>query len=210
MWGRGLGRSSSWHCYFCSEQQSPAKRLVDRRPTQSVKVRPKNTFQKEPRLIASLFPLLNINFVQAVESFYDSYDNAPNELQKSALRTDRKEKLAEVMPSLDVHEWVGVIDDMSTNRDGKGVVAISLVGTNDITVGTWNNALSDIGSDSLISQNDPVYNSLSRLSKGESVVFSGSFLPSDMDYLKEMSFTELGSMKEPEFLMRFSEIRAAH
>ena len=67
--------------------------------------------------------------------------------------------------------------------------------------------LSDFADGTLISPESPVYEQVSRLAIGTTVVFSGSFLSSEMDYVEEASVTEEGSMMEPELIFRFEAIR---
>jgi hypothetical protein len=76
----------------------------------------------------------------------------------------------------------------------------------DIEIKTWNNALSDIASNTLIEKGTPVFNRLFDLSNGQRVRFSGAFLPSDSDFIKETSMTIDGSMRNPEFLFKFKSV----
>jgi len=156
-------------------------------------------------------PVSERAFVEAVESFYTPYAEAPNDLQKSSLRTQRRNKLAEILPELQVRGWVGVIDSDGTTSEGKAYVTIRLGGGKNVKVMTWNNALSDVSASTLIGQDNPVYSALSHLKQGDSVKFDGTFLldPVSRDYCWEASLTEEGSMTDPDFLMRFSEIEPA-
>jgi hypothetical protein len=96
---------------------------------------------------------------------------------------------------------------METNREGKAMITISLDGAKSITIKTWNNALSDVMDNTLIENGTKVYNSISELSKGDKVVFSGTFISDDRDFIRESSMTERGSMTDPEFILRFSSIK---
>jgi hypothetical protein len=60
----------------------------------------------------------------------------------------------------------------------------------------------------MISRNDALYQSLTAIKKGDEVTVSGTFLSdTELDYIKESSLTEAGSMTTPEFIVRFSEIK---
>lgn len=145
-------------------------------------------------------------FIKTVESHYQPYKDAPNELKGSAERTARKEALSKQLTSMKVTNWSGTLQSLDTNSEGKGAIVIKL-DNSDIEVATWNNALSDIGDKTLIENNSPLYKAVSDLAKGDHVVFSGEFLPADKDYITEASMTENGSMTSPRFVVRFSEVK---
>lgn len=130
------------------------------------------------------------------------YDAGSNELQKSLTRRDRKRALSGLLPSLKVNDWMGKLVKMGTTSDGKAYIAVEVA--SNIHLKTWNNALSDISSKTLFDQDTNIYRFISGLREGQSVQFSGSFLPSDKDFLEEASVTEHGSMTSPEFIFRFA------
>ena len=84
-------------------------------------------------------------FIEAVESFYERYKDAPNDLKRSSLRVKRRKAISKILPSRNVSEWEGTLVSMGTNRDGKAYISIKLKGAESIEVGTHNNAFSDIG-----------------------------------------------------------------
>lgn len=146
-------------------------------------------------------------FVEIVSAAGDAYRSARNEVAESASRDSRRRALSKDFRSATVTGWVGRIKEISTNMDGKGVLAVS-VGP-DITLSTWNNELSDIASGTLIDKSSAVYGALMDLSVGDRVVFSGSFLPSDEDHFAEQSITLHGSMVDPAFTFDFRTIEPA-
>jgi len=89
------------------------------------------------------------------------------------------------------------------------VLSVELDG--DIWVSTWSIALADIGSDTMIDPASALFASLSALSEGDTVVFSGSFLKDgqDLDCFDEKSAMMDFSMSQPEFVFRFSDVRPA-
>ena len=152
-------------------------------------------------------PAKQLAFHEAVEPYYDSYWDAPNELKKSALRTQRKGDIKQALGgSRTVSGWVGTVKTMGTNSEGKAYVTIQLKDSK-IRVKTWNNGLSDISDGTLIAQGTSMFNQVAELSKRDEVVFSGKFRSSDMDYAKESSLTESGSMTSPEFIFKFTDIQ---
>ena len=151
-------------------------------------------------------PIDQREFCSTVADYYRNYGQAPNEFKKSALRRARAEAIGKIIPSRSVRGWVGTVSDMETTSDGNGILAVKLLGSSNITVKTWNNGLSDIGSHTLIPCGSSLYDQVADLAKGDEVVFSGRFLSGDMDYIKESSLTEKGSMSSSEFIFTFTSI----
>jgi len=150
-----------------------------------------------------------VEFVRTVESYYPLYSAADNDLKKSSLRVDRKQAVATLVPSHTATNWTGTLGTLGTNSDGKAYVTIVLDGATKLGVKTWNNALSDSGSDTLIANGSPLYNKIAAMSKGAHVVFSGQFISDpDKDFVKESSMTEDGSMTAPEYIMKFTDVTA--
>jgi hypothetical protein len=159
----------------------------------------------EPQII---IPEKQQKFTEAINSAKSEYIAAPNELKKSAVRTKRGRLIQNILAgSRRIVNWVGKIKRMETNSEGKAILAIELEGTN-IIVTTWNNALSDLMDETLISQESNVFSTVSEMNKGDRVVFSGTFLASPKnDYITEGSLTERSSMLDPEFIFKFESIR---
>lgn len=148
------------------------------------------------------------SFCDAVTGFISQYNAAPNELKKSAVRVARKQKLQELLPSLQFDGWVGELTDMGTTSDGSAYVAVKLEGT-EILIQTWNNGASDLGDKTLIPVNTPLFNAISDLKKGIRVKVSGQFVAGEQDYIGEQSLTENGSMTEPAFSVHFTKVEKA-
>lgn len=147
-------------------------------------------------------------FVAAIAASREVYDEATNDLLKSSERKTRAKALCDIVGK-SVEGWVGEIYDLTTNGDGNGVLRLELEG--DVWVGTFNNAFSDTGSDTLIPMDSELFKVLTTMANGQKVIFSGKFFKDDgnADCLQEKSLTEMGAMTEPEFLIRFSEVAAA-
>ncbi|MCX6158857.1 MAG: hypothetical protein NTY74_12840 [Ignavibacteriae bacterium] len=155
------------------------------------------------------YPQKEQTLIEISGRYASKYAEATNDLKKSALRKDRKNELKKAFKNLTVNNWVGVLKDYGTTGDGQAWVFISIPGTS-IQIETNNNRFSDMSDNTLIANGSKVYNQLINLEKGTEVYFSGKFLTDTdaeyLNYLKEMSITENGSMSEPEFIMKFSSI----
>jgi hypothetical protein len=155
-------------------------------------------------------PAAEAEFVSTIASFKASYEAASNEFQKSTVRRERSAALARSLRDRSVDGWIGTVSSMQTTGDGNGILSIKPPGYGWITINTWNNSLSDIGSGTLIPAGSPLYEQVSHLSVGEKIIFAGTFGSSGLDYLKESSLTEAGAMDEPEFIFRFADVRPAN
>lgn len=162
-----------------------------------------NTQKKEqpPKL---LMPEDQARFIQIVTDYITKFGEVKNELQQSAAKDQRKVALSSSLSGYSIKSWTGTINQLETNTEGKAVLSVRV--SPKIEIKTWNNALSDIASNTLIDKGTPVFNSLFDLTAGQRVSFSGSFHPSDSDFIKETSMTIDGSMLNPEFLFKFKTV----
>lgn len=144
-------------------------------------------------------------FINAVSSARTSYLKAPNELAAGGVRSTRQQGICNAIVSQQASDWIGRIERLSSNGDGKGVVTVST--TEHIHVGTWNNALSDLGDRTLIDPTSSMFKELATLKVGDLVKFSGRFSTSNTDCIGEQSVTLHGSMTDPAFTIRFTSIR---
>jgi hypothetical protein len=103
-----------------------------------------------------------------------------------------------------VRDWEGTIYNLSSNNDGRGVLAIT-IGPR-VYVKTWNNAVSDYSDGTMLSPSSLIYNTAVKMRSGQKVRFSGSFFSGDKDCVREASLTQSGSMTDPEFIMRFTDL----
>lgn len=144
--------------------------------------------------------------IDIVDQAREKYQEAENDMARGGVRAWRKDAICQALPTFRVENWKGKIYNLSSNSDGKGVVTITI--GPDIYVETYNNALSDIANHTLIDPESEVFKELSSMKEGDEVIFSGTFIPSNVDCIEEMSLTQEGSIAEPEFLFRFSSISA--
>jgi hypothetical protein len=144
-------------------------------------------------------------FERAVLSARTSYNSAANELAAGGIRSSRQQAICNAVINQQASNWVGRIETLTSNGDGKGVVSLSM--TQYIHVATWNNSLSDIRDNTLIDPTSSMFKQLAALKVGDLVMFSGHFSSSNTDCVGEKSLTLQGSMTSPEFTMRFTSIR---
>lgn len=165
----------------------------------------------EPVPVAPPQPAMSASqqhFCDAVNSARDGYQAAQragaNELKLSKLRSQRKAAVAAAVKGGTVKDWVGTVDSLQTTGEGKAVFVVELpCGSK---MGTWNNALSDIMDNSLIPQSSPLYDGIAELNTGTKLRFSGKLVSGDVDGFRESSMTEMGSMTDPFYVIRFTGI----
>ncbi len=143
-------------------------------------------------------------FLAAVEAGRNSYAAGSNDMAKGAARPMRASAICSALGSSPIDDWTGTVSKLSSNGDGKGVLEIE-IGRN-VFVKTWNNALSDIVDKTLFEPDSSIYREAVSLTTGQRVRFSGMFLDSSTDCVKEGSLTLDGSLTEPEFIFRFSQV----
>jgi len=151
-------------------------------------------------------PALEARFIEIVSAAQGESRRAENDMQRGGIKARRDKALCGVMTSA-VTDWIGTIEEVSSNSDGKGVLEIAIA--EDIKIKTWNNALSDVGSNTLIEPGSPVFDAASAMKRGQRVAFSGVFFRgSQGDCLQEASMSLRGKLEEPEFIFRFLRVSA--
>jgi hypothetical protein len=160
----------------------------------------------EPGRKLSPMPSDQRAFLDAVEEGRDVFSNGKNDMQKGSAKPVRSRAICAALLNLYARNWVGEIKRFSTNRDGKGVLQIS-IGT-DVTVQTNNNAFSNSTTKSDIEPSSEFFSKVSSLNAGDYVVFSGRFFEETEGCVVESSMTLRKSIEYPEFLMRFVDIAA--
>lgn len=152
-------------------------------------------------------PYEEAQFVQIVRQSSTDYDAGANDMAKGATRPARAQKLCATGNRPTVQNWLGVINELSSNNAGKGVLSIRL--DQHLTLATNNNDLSDaMGMTTLISPGTPLFQAVSQMKVGDTVIFSGSFASNEKDCFEEQSLTQEGSMQDPSFLFQFTDVRA--
>lgn len=145
------------------------------------------------------------NFVWAVTETKTRYASfRGNEMAQGGTRPERASRLCQMGYPRAITGWTGTLRQATTNGDGRGVLSIEIAP--DIYLKTWNNALSDIGDNTLLDPNSYVFSVASGMRVGQRVRFAGTFLRGTTDCVREGSMTMDGSMRRPEFLFRFSDL----
>ena len=137
-------------------------------------------------------------FLAIVEDGHDAAEDADgNEIKIVQARKDRGTKLCALLPrSLDVKNWTGEVEEVSTELGGdKGVLSISI--SDDVAVQTWNNSLSDFDAETMIDPDSDMYATLAELSGGDEVEFSGEFIRDGDNCLEEQSFLDESGVLTP-------------
>jgi hypothetical protein len=143
-------------------------------------------------------------FIEIVERFHGAYTQAANDIAKDATRLQRAKAICAAIRTPVVQNWKGMVFKVSSNREGKGVLELTL--STHMRVTTWNDSIADVGDHTLIDPKSLLFDQTVLLKKNQQVLFSGSFIADPMDCFREISMTLSESMDEPEFLFRFSDI----
>jgi hypothetical protein len=147
-------------------------------------------------------------FIDAVVQARNEFRNGANDMAKGASRVHRAQALCDVLNNnLYVDNWWGTVAKLSSNNEGKGVLALAI--GPDITLKTWNNSLSDMDDHTLLDPASSLYSQAVTLEKDQRVTFSGNFIRNTAakDCVNEASLTQSGSMTDPEFVFRFSDLK---
>ncbi|SKC51343.1 DUF2510 domain-containing protein [Krasilnikoviella flava] len=155
------------------------------------------TYGKQPRS--------EREFVTIVTDGFRSFDKADTDLQQSEAIRKRNEKVCSDVGST-ADSWTGVVVDVGANGEGKAWVEVEVAPN--VTVLTWNNALSDTFDDTLIAPGSSMFENLVAMKEGDKVTFSGEFVRDDDACVQTTNVTQYFSGVDPQFLMRFSQIDA--
>jgi len=156
------------------------------------------------------------NFMKSLEKFAFQYKTSPNSVEKFLLRQKRQKFLAGQIKDRVFTEWIGRIKNLRTTKNGKAYLVIELADIPSIeekkskiqpifsvTMGTWNNAYTDLDYNTLIFPGTTMHNWLANFRLCEWVVFSGNSFAADEDFIKEASPTQTESMLSPQFILKF-------
>ena len=142
--------------------------------------------------------------IDAVEQARHDYASASNEMQEGAARPTRAKNICAAIPDRYARRWVGNVSTVSSNSEGKGVLSIEIAPG--VQIETMNNSFSDMSDHTLIDPSTSLYQQAQSLNVGQAVRFSGMFVRSSVDCIEEISLTLHGSVSEPGFIIRFSEV----
>jgi hypothetical protein len=118
------------------------------------------------------------NFISIVSLAQVDSKSADNDMQKGGIKAKRDRAICNLMANKAVKNWVGKVQKVGANSDGKGVLEISLA--KNITVKTWNNEFSDTTARTLINPSSNLFQSASMLKKGNRLLFQVRFFRGKM------------------------------
>ena len=171
--------------------------------TESQEVKSTDTLVKRENV--SYFPSSQRRLIEIIDNAQISFRKVNNEIDEFEIREERAKKLRSALPNLTINSWVGKVKNIDITSDGNVIFELKL--PNSITIGTWNNSLSDYFDKTIIENNTQLYNVIKTLRRGDEVEFDGTFLSSNKDHLSETSLTKSGSINSPDFLIYFDTIR---
>jgi hypothetical protein len=163
-------------------------------PTQKTAVQP-----------SAPLPEVQLAFVQTVGEAQNKARSAENDMQRGGIKAARDKQLCSQLKSRAVKEWIGKVQRVDANSDGKGVFSVEIA--KNVEVKTWNNSFSDVIHKTMLEPGTPLFNTAASLKKGQLIKFSGTFFNgSEGDCLAESSLSLSGKVKDPEFIFRFTAI----
>lgn len=143
-------------------------------------------------------------FISIVKESINSNDEA-NDLQREDVRNLRDEKICKSLPkNHHIQNWQGTVENIGSTLKDNATLEVKL--PYNISIETYNNALSDINEKTTIPKNSQLYKQIYDLHKGDVVTFSGEFIPYKNTCASELSLTLYGGLSEPSFLFRFDSI----
>src|SRR5262245_45408202 len=126
---------------------------------------------------------------------YRTAQDNDNDIQRNKLAIERNDSLCKMDPT--VMDWFGEIYSVKTGLvDYQNKEASITVKIGD----TFWFVMRDIKND------DPMFSTLGFLNRGDKIRFDGEFIATEKCNMKEKSITQSGSMRDPEFLFRFTRI----
>ena len=168
------------------------------------------------QILRAMIPEKQQTIMNALAEFAAQYKASPNSVKKYLLRQKRQKFLSEHLKDLVVSDWIGRIQTLHTTLNGKAYLLLELailppenaeqnmpIPEFRVTMGTWNNAYTDLDYKTLILPGTPLHTWLANFNEGEWMIFSGKSFVGNEDYLKEASPSETDAMLSPQFILKF-------
>ncbi len=137
------------------------------------------------------------------------YEAGQNDIRKSEAFNACNHQRREFADANTISGWIGTLDVMATDQ-GASEVRVSIDADVDgyaVEYNTPGAGLFDEDSPNVIRPGSPVFEKLAQMKTGDRIVFDGLFLPDTDRGISESSLTEAGSMREPTFYIRLSDVR---
>jgi hypothetical protein len=194
-----------------SESESENSSAVES-ATSAPAAQSQGTESPQPELVVEndseygVYPSDQKDFIDVIVAARTAIADAETDLQESVALRQRDKDLCKILSSNTAKNWVGVITNVGANGEGKAYVEIELA--DDVRVKTWNNAFSDLNDNTLISTSASFFDRLVALTEDTKVIWSAKFLSSSDSCLKKANFTDVFYGIDPQFVVRFSDIKA--
>ncbi|HCA9741444.1 TPA: hypothetical protein MYK25_000819 [Klebsiella pneumoniae] len=159
------------------------------------------------KLTTVQMPSDEAEFVTIVSQAQEAIKSSTNDMQVGGVKARRDADLCKLITDTSINGWLGKVEDIGANSDGKGVISLELA--DGITLKTWNNSFSDGRDNTLIESGTDVFEAASSLKNGDIVRFSGDFIADKSSCLREASLSLRGKISSPEFIFRFRNITKA-
>lgn len=190
------------------DKKAAEKPVAEEEPAEKPAAEEKPAEKPAAEAPAKDVPAAQQAMTEAVEQGRADAESAETDLQRANVLNVRSDALCSAIPDGAVQEWVGTVVTVDANGEGKAVVVVSI--EEDIEIGTWNNALSDVSDNTLIEQGDPLYDAALALAPGDTVTFSGT-LKSGTEGNDECYYasnmTEVMSIDSPDYIINFSDLQ---
>ncbi len=155
-----------------------------------------------------IIPKAERQFIKIIGQYSESYVRAPNKSGYLAghannfpLRMKRRQEIKSFVSEYAVKKWVGTLKYKQQNEKGEFYFAVALGPI--IELAPQSLRPSANSAHTLITKDSPLHNQISELEVGDTVIFSGTFYPSELDYFKEISDNGFDVMAKPCFAFKF-------
>lgn len=190
-------------CYglVLGRQYDKASEVLKKYPTPLIK-----TSIMATRLLEMLEDLNDQrNFESYRSSSWKRYQAEANEIRKSQIFNETNAWTSSNYSSKPIRYWRGTIRRLSTDKGGSKVEVAVESKVAGVAV-EYRTSMALWSDESTIQSGSLVYDQLADINVGDDVFFSFSFIPDEDRGVREGSLTESGSMYNPEFIVKFSEI----
>ena len=144
-------------------------------------------------------------FIAAISDAQDAAQGL-DESAVAEVHEQRTEYLCSLLPDdKAVSDWTGTVVAVEPDVDGAGG-ALSVRISFGVELWTTRNTFSELGAETLIEKDDPLYATLTSLEVGDDVTFSGRFLPNAQNCVEDFNVTPQDSVSTPTFFFDFSEV----
>jgi len=162
-------------------------------------------------------PAQQRELTRILSKYNDLHESAPNNIQRDKIDSEFRKEFCAAIPKGEVSGWVGEVNSIDNNSPDKGIRLSLGVHTQDLSSGGLGVELSlgnyyAYGVDekntqphgpTVIPVNSPLYNTVSMFRSGDTVIFSGTFIP----YSSPQACYDSISYATYFSLFRFSTIR---